>query len=556
MHAIRWVLVISWLMLIVSLFYDPFSVMLTDARSVWSPLSDSLLLYVNDPNLCVKVQGECLQLTPYPIATRIFWGIVVPSAVMLVLVFGHDTWRRICPLYFFSQIPRTLGIKPLLKIDNNRWLQRNHFYLQFALFFIGLNARILFVNSARLVFGLFLILVLLSALMMVLLYGGRSWCHYVCPFGMVQMVFTGPRGLLSAPAHTTPPRTLTQSMCRSVERSSGQTQSACISCKSPCMDIDSEKSYWEHLHRPGRRLVQYGYLGMVVGYFLYYRLYAGNFDYYFSGAWTHEPNQLGNLFKPGFYLFDSPIPIPKLIASPLTMGACVIISLALCTWVEKSYRGYLKCKNPYINPDVGLHRIFTLVTFIAFNAFFVYGGRPEILRLHIAWQFLFQGVVVLVSSLWLVRTWGRNPERYVRESLADKLRRQLNRLPMDLSQYLEGRSLNQLQADELYVLAKTLTGMGEQTRLQLYRDVLQEAMQARQVSSASSLQMLRQLRQNLAISESQHYQVLEEIGRDRQLHPLAYPLITEPHHVARTQLRIDADDESDCHPGAKRTQLR
>ena len=165
MHAIRWVLVISWLMLIVSLFYDPFSVMLTDARSVWSPLSDSLLLYVNDPNLCVKVQGECLQLAPYPIATRIFWGIVVPSAVMLVLVFGHDTWRRICPLYFFSQIPRALGIKPLLKIDNNRWLQHNHFYLQFALFFIGLNARILFVNSARLVFGLFLILVLLSALM-------------------------------------------------------------------------------------------------------------------------------------------------------------------------------------------------------------------------------------------------------------------------------------------------------------------------------------------------------------------------------------------------------
>ncbi len=43
--------------------------------------------------------------------------MVVPSAIFVVLVFGHEFWRRICPLYFFSQLPRALGMKPLLNIE-------------------------------------------------------------------------------------------------------------------------------------------------------------------------------------------------------------------------------------------------------------------------------------------------------------------------------------------------------------------------------------------------------------------------------------------------------
>ena len=37
-----------------------------------------------------------------------------------MLVFGHETWRRICPLSFLSQIPRALGIQRQRKIVNNR----------------------------------------------------------------------------------------------------------------------------------------------------------------------------------------------------------------------------------------------------------------------------------------------------------------------------------------------------------------------------------------------------------------------------------------------------
>ena len=537
MHSVRWLLIIGWLILIVSLFYDPFSAPLTNPNNTLSPLRDTLLEFVNDPEKCAKIQGDCLQLAPYPIGPRIFWGMVVPSAIMIVLVLGHETWRRICPLYFVSQIPRALNLKPLLKIERNHWLVRNHFYLQFTLFFIGLNARILFVNAARPVLGLFLILTLLSAIMMVFLYGGRSWCHYVCPFGMVQTVFTGPRGLLDSQAHTAAPRSITQSMCRTVDTATGKEQSACISCKSACMDIDSEKAYWDHLNQPGRRLVQYGYLGLVIGYFVYYRLYAGNFGYYFSGAWTHEPNQLGNLFKPGFYLLNTPIPIPKLIASPLTLGLFVVLSLLICTRLEKLYRAFLKKAHPWAGPEQALHHVFSVITFLAFNLFFIYGGRPEINRLPAPMQFLFQAIVVLVSTLWLLQTWERSPQQYMRESLADKLRRQLKKLPLDLSHFLEGRPVEQLKPDEVYVLAKALPGAAQHNRVQIYKGVLQEAMQAGHIDSASSLHLLQQLRQQLDITDGEHHQVLSELASDRDNLPLLYPSQPAPDQIARTLLK-------------------
>ena len=46
-----------------------------------------------------------------------------------------------------------------------------------------------------------------------LFYGGRSWCHYVCPFGMVQMVLTGPRGLLGG---ITPMMSMSRWICDTV----------------------------------------------------------------------------------------------------------------------------------------------------------------------------------------------------------------------------------------------------------------------------------------------------------------------------------------------------
>ncbi|MGB3292221.1 MAG: 4Fe-4S binding protein [Phormidesmis sp.] len=455
MHLVRWVVSLAWGLLIVSLFYDPVSAVLTHPDNPWSWLADSTIAASADPTECIRVQSRCLFLEPYAIGSRVFWGMAVPGAIFIVLVFGHEFWRRICPLYFFSQIPRALGLKPLQDIERNQWLQNNHFYVQFVLFFLGITGRILLVNSVRPALGLFFILTLLSAVGVVALYGGRSWCHYVCPFGMVQTVFTGPRGLLDSAAHQAPPYSLTQSTCRTVD-SQGQEQSACISCKSSCLDIDSEQAYWEQLHKPGRQLVQYGYLGLVVGYFCYYGLYAGSFDYYFSGVWSHESGTIAALLNPGFYVAGRAIAIPKLIAAPVTLAAFAAFSCWLCTRVERYYRGHLKRKQPTVPVEQSLHRLFSVCTFLAFNGFFVYGGRPEINQWPLAAQFGFQSVVAISSSLWLCRTWGRSREQYQKERSADSFRRQLKRLP-GVNDLLGDHTLEQLSAEELSILARTLT---------------------------------------------------------------------------------------------------
>ena len=463
-HLIRWGIFLAWGLLIVSLFYDPVSAVLTDPGNAWSPLADENIAIANNPAQCISAQGYCIALAPYAIGTRVFWGMVVPSAIFIVLVFGHEFWRRLCPLYFFSQLPRALGMKPLLNIDGNQWLQTYHIYVQFGLFYLGITARILLVNSVRPAVGLFFLLTLLSAAGVVALYGGRSWCHYVCPFGMVQTVFTGPRGLLDKPAHTAEPYSLTQSMCRTVDEQ-GLEQSACISCKSACMDIDAEKAYWSQMHEPGRKLVQYGYLGLVVGYFAYYWLYAGNFEYYFSGVWSHESRTLAALLDPGFYVLGRAIAVPKLVAAPLTLAAFAAAGCWLCTQLERYYRGYLKSKQTARQKtieqtdsiaEMSLHRVFSLCTFLAFNIFFIYGGRPEINQLPVALQFGFQGAIAAVSSLWLYRTWGRSYQTYQTESLVDKLRRQLKKLPVDVAALLGDRTLEQLKPEELNILAQTL----------------------------------------------------------------------------------------------------
>ena len=526
MHAFRWLLVIGWLLLILSLFYDPISHHLTDPDNLLSPFRGS--------NKCVLVQGECLDAVgPYPMGARIFWGTIVPSGIAIVLVFGHETWRRICPLYFLSQIPRALGLQPRLKVKEDSWLARNHLYLQFWLFFAGLNIRILFVNSDRTLLGLFLLLTIGSAITIVYLYGGRSWCHYVCPFGMVQMVLTGLRGLLGTEAHKASD-SITQSMCRTFDPKTGEGK-ACIGCKAPCMDIDAENAYWQQLQKPGRKLVQYGYLGLVIGYFVYFLLYAGNFDYYFSGAWNHEVNQLATIFQPGFYIFNQPIPIPKIVAVTLTLAAFAAMSYQICTKLEKATFSYLKRKHPHISRELVLHRVFSLCTFVAFNAFFIYGGRTEILRLPFLLQLVFQGLVVLLSTLWLYRTWGRSNQQYTKESLADKLRRQLKKLAIDFSKFLEGRSLEDLTPEELDVLAKVLPNASKQDRLQVDFGLLKKTLEAGNANAASSLEVLRSMRQKLGISDEEHHAALTEVG-------IEYPLLLDPQKkpTREDQLRLES----------------
>jgi CRP-like cAMP-binding protein len=516
MHWIRSILTVAWLMVIASLFYDPWTAALTQSNHPWSPL--------RLPDTCVQVQGNCLSEQPYPLGTTLFWGAIVPSAIFILLVFGHELWRRICPLSFLSQIPRALGWQrqfkrenqktgkvryELAKVDPASWLGKNYAYLQFSWLFVGLCGRILFFNADRLVLAAWLLLTIAAAIAVGYLYGGKSWCQYFCPMAPVQSIYSEPGGLLSSKAHMSD-QSITQSMCRTVV--DGKEQSACVACQNPCIDIDSERTYWGNINRPEAQWMRYGYVGLVVGYFGYYYLYAGNWNYYFSGAWLRQSDQLATLLNPGLYLFGQAINIPKLAAVPLVLGGCTAIGVRVGQWIENRAKSYSHQQNLTRSIEITRHRIFTLCTFGIFNFFFIFGGRPLVQLMPWSLQYLYDLGLVALSTLWLYKTWRRSPDLYSRENLASRFRKQLEKLQINVSQLLEGRALSDLNTHEVYILAKVLPGFTREKRHQAYKGVVREALEEGYVNYSSSLAILQQMRQAIGITDDEHRIVLEELG--------------------------------------------
>lgn len=551
MHSVKWLFALGWIILIFSLFYDPISAYLTEPSTSWSFLRlDPIYL---DPEQCrsaLTVQGSCVHEQPYAVGAKVFWGMVIPCAIMVILVLGHETWRRICPLSFLSQIPRALGRQrqrkrtnpktgkvrlELAKINKDSWLGRNHLYFQFGFLFVGLCVRILFINSNRLFLGIWFLLTIIAAITVGYLYAGKSWCQYFCPMAPVQGVYTGPRALLGSMAHQGKKQGTTQSMCRTVD-AKGNEKSACVSCQSPCIDIDAERHYWDALNKPGRSLVQYGYLGLVAGFYLYYALYSGTLKYYYSGVWNHEEDQLAQLLSPGFYLFDQAIPIPKIVAVPLTLGTFVGLSYLICSKLEKAYRSYrLRHQKPLDKQQVR-HLLFSFCTFAVFNIYYMFGGRPVLkLILPPVGELAFNAVVAIVSVLWLSRTLSRSAGAYSRESLANSLRRQLGKLEIDFSQFLDGRSIEELKADEVYVLAQVLPSFKDKSRFQVYKGLLREQLEQGNVTSAESFESLKTIRLELNVHEEEHFEILSELGIENP------DLLNPNKQVSREdQLRIDS----------------
>ncbi len=545
-HRLRWALTLGWCLLIISLFYDPISSQLTEPSNAVSPFRLNI-------EKCVLVQGKCLEEIPYPMGASVFWGMIVPSGVFILFVLGHEFWRRICPLSFISQIPRALGWerkrtrvnpttgkvrKELVKVAKNSWLARNHLSLQFALFFLGLCNRILFVNSDRLALGLFLTFTIIAALTVGFLYGGKSWCQYICPMAPVQKIYAQPRALLNSTAHKGDRQLITQSMCRTVSQE-GKELSACVACQSPCIDIDAEKSYWDEIDNPQQQMLYYGYVGITIGYFFYYYLYAGAWDYYLSGAWAHEENQLANLLKPGFYFLDQAVDIPKILAVPITLGLFTFGAIGIGSALENMYKAHHHRHHQWSDPLIIRHRMFTLCTFFIFNFFFIFGGHNFIQLLPSPLPTVFRALMAVFSSLWLYRTWRRSPSRYQRESLANRLRKQLKKLHLDCAKFLEGRTIDDLSADEVYVLAKVLPDFSQEKRLQTYKAMLRDAIDEGYVNPADTLESFKQMRQELGISDGDHDTILVELGEE-------YPELFDPRkpHNRENSLRLESYRET------------
>ena len=556
MHLVRWFLAIAWLVLIASLFYDPISSSLTITGNTWSPFQINPELF--DPQKCqeiLTIQGKCVpeEVISYPLGAKIFWVMILPIVISMLLFLGHEAWRRVCPLAFMAQISRAISkqrqnkkVNPktqkiryeLAKVPKKSWLAKNHLYLQFGFLAIGLSLRTLFINSDRIILGGFLIFTILSAIFVGYFYAGKSWCQYVCPMAPVEMILTGPRALWGSQAHQGDRKKISQSTCRTFDQS-GKEKNACVGCQSPCIDIDAERNYWELFKKPGRRFIHYGYIGLVLGFYLYYWFYSGTLQYYYSGVTNHENNQLQTLLDPGFYIFGEIIPIPKLIAVPLTIIIFIILSNFILRNIEKIYYSYRQKHGTTLTKQEAQHQVFTVCTFTAFNVYFLFGGRLFFELFPAPIELICRGLVVGVSTLWMYRTIFRTSQMYSKESLVNSLRRQLSKLNINFPKFLEGRSMDDLKADEVYVLAKVLPNFSKESSLQVYKGVLRDALEQGNVKSANSFEKLEQLRLELEIKDEEHYNILTELSVES-------PELFDPKKIRtrETQLRLESYREA------------
>ena len=325
-RIIRWILLLGWLLLIVSLFFPVIALPegLTPACPYWI---DSCMVHRQPGN-------------------RLFWGVVVPTGLMLIVLLSHELWRRICPLAFASQLFRALGRqrtrlgkggKPeVVKVNADSWLGRHHIQLQWSLLISGLCLRLLLVNSSPIGLALLLLFTLCAAVLVGWAYGGKAWCQYICPMGPVQTVLTGPRGPLGSTAHMGSSK-ISQSMCRTIS-DSGKEQSACVACQAPCLDIDAERHFWNNLAaKPGLEWAWYSYPGLVLAFFeLMRRMVAGETDYsahivYLrNGLWAYDANLSQRALEP----LEPWLPMPSLVAVPVAISLSAAISVVFFRWLE------------------------------------------------------------------------------------------------------------------------------------------------------------------------------------------------------------------------------
>ncbi len=514
MLSIRGFLLFAWLVLIVSLLYDPFSVQWTHPGSA-GPFGISLTPVV--------VQGQVLPNQPYSMGSRMFWTMIVPILPLFLMVFGHEAWRRICPLSLASQIPSYLGLRrrrstlerrtglikltiPLIKRDG--WLERNSWYVQFGLLFCGIIARLLLINTDRHALAIALLSVIGAAMLTGMLWGGKTWCNFFCPANVVQKIYTEPGGILESSPHFSRPA-LPQSMCR--KPSEKGDISACVACKANCGDIDLQRSYWSGVTAVQRRNVYYMFVGLIIGFYGFYYLYAGSWDYYFSGIWTHEEGIRAKLLQPGLFILGYAVPIPKMLSAPLVLGLACAVSLVLGRGLEALYRK-IRARDPGMTEQLIVHHCLCVSAWVSINAFYLFGGRPNILLLPPLAGRVVDIAIVTLTTIWLRQVLLQTPERYQQEGMASGLLKQLKTMKLDGSAFSDNKKIENLRPDEIYLLAKVLPNFSQQQKLDAYSKMLEEQIAKGTTGGETSHKLLEDFRKQLNITEEDHNNLLDALG--------------------------------------------
>ncbi len=330
---------------------------------------------------------------------RLLWTVLIAALPMFWTVAGYHVWRRICPLAVFGQTGRLLGRPGTRKAG--AWISAHYLLVQLALMIACLTLRLVATNGSDVWLAGFLGAIAACALVTSFVYGGKTWCNFLCPIGMVEKI------------HTEPARSATAAG----EAMTSQC-SPCVACKKHCPDIDVEQGYWKEAGDPSRRIAYFAWPGVVVGFYVYFNLVSGGWDYYFSGAWAYERAMAQLATGPGWWFATS---VPRIVAVPLTLVAFGAASYALFATIEAMARSAWRRGHPSTTDDARAqayarirHVMLAVAGFVAFNAFYAFAGQPTLRKLPLAVVASWNIAVVIASTAMLLRRIGRREHPYVR----------------------------------------------------------------------------------------------------------------------------------------------
>jgi hypothetical protein len=417
-------------------------------------------------------------------AGRVFWTVAVASLPLIFVLAGYHRWRRICPLGLLAQLPARFGRGGHRRAGG--WMQRNAYYVSFTVFLVSLWLRLVATNGDGYAIAAFLLTLAAAAIAVDAVFTGKTWCNYVCPVLFVEKLYTEPRGLRETP----------NSQC-----------STCTACRPTCPDINEENSYWKEILLPAKRFVYFAFPGVVLGFYGYYFLQAGTWDYYFGGSWTNQAGLFRTAFTPGtsaatagFYFLPA---LPRAAAAAGTLLVAGVASLVVFRALEVPLGRLLSRPGEELDAAATRSTAFTVAAFAAFIGFYSFAGAPT-LRLVPGLPHLFQLLVVSVGTLCLVRRVWRRKATFAEETLA---RRIIASWPWP--DVVPPRDLR-----EAFLIHTIRSQSHEDARRRLrdlYKSAVRDIIESG-VVSRTEVHRLVSLRQQLHVSDADHELVMSELA--------------------------------------------
>ncbi|MGB7926258.1 MAG: cyclic nucleotide-binding domain-containing protein [Pyrinomonadaceae bacterium] len=425
-----------------------------------------------------------------PYAGRLVWTMVVASLPLFIVLIGYHRWRRLCPLAFFAQIPvrlRRPGVKKA-----SPWLEANYYYVAFTVFFVSLWIRLIATNGDGHAIAAFFVMIALAALIFGAFYTGKTWCNYICPLSFIEKIYTEPHGLRETP----------NSQC-----------AKCTACKKLCPDINEENGYWKEVESRPKRFVYFAFPGLVFGFYFYYYLQSGTWDYYFGGRWVDQPMVAHFAFLPGYNaetagFFFLPF-VPRALASILTLGLCGLLSFFIFSQLEKPIGRWLRRRDQEADAGRVRHIMFTVAAFAAFVTFYTFAGAPTLRKISPQWApHLFTIMAVLTASMFLVRRMLRTQKFFAEETLARNIIKRWEwtdiQPPKDLR-----------EAFLIHTIRTRESAKGSAQVLEIYKDAVRETL-ANGFVTREEVQLLESLRNQLQIKKTDHDKVMAALAEEER----------------------------------------